>query len=452
MRLVPVIVIGAVVLSTIGIMTVGSADREAEAEEMVLERPPLHTARGLPGQSVGGRTVESGQSGFVRTAPEVDPGRAVSIKVDGDLTLDRDIIAPPGDSPGDNGTDVWIQVGGALVLGNGVQIRASDGIDGRSVDQDAEAVAGAGGRGGNIWIEAQVVIANGNHLMAGNGGNGGSAISLGDPDAYAVGGAGGMGGVVAVHRSTTLIGKIHVDGGDGGDGGPATGKGADHECDSRDGEADRDEGKEGEMDERGGDATAQGERASCGPVDGDGGKGGGAHAFGGKGGMSIQGDGGRGGNAVAFAGVSGSGMDACFPSSEAAEASGIRRAGNGGYGGDYQAVGGDGGEAMQPLGGDGGAGGSAEAGAWSGYGGNATAPIGRGNPLGSDPDGLYEVIGGNGGTGASGGNGGGAAGGITHLGIGGYCGGEEDYIPGVNVLIVIALIGGLLHVWHSRRS
>lgn len=387
---------------------------------------------------------------------EAPPGDPLTIEARGDLVVDGALATSAPARPGADGPDLILRVEGTLVLADGATLRAADGHLGSDAGGLVEAIGSRGGDGGDVLVTAERIRAQGALLVAGDGAAGGDAIAVGNPHALALGGDGGDAGEIRLVG--TLLGALDRHPGDGGDGGRAHATGQDGEDCTADRGASQTDNRSAappNLDGSGQDANATAEPGTCGPVDGQGGRGGDAEARGGQGGTAPNGTGGDGGDAYALGGRGGDGMDACFESVEAAEASGITNAGSGGHGGGAVALGGDGGP-----GATGGDGGFAFARTEGGDGGNATnPPIGYGDG-GWNFDPFHtesRVKGGDGGPGATGGGGGDAVGRGFGGDGGGHCGPlPRQYawegVPGPSSGVAIgALVGACLLLAGRRR-
>lgn len=223
------------------------------------------------------------------------------------------------------GRDIILR-GEALVIPEGVSVRAGKGSDGADIVNNGVAIGGNGGKGGDIIIEAQRVIVDG-WLYSGDGGDGGRAVSAGSP-ADARGGRGGDPGMIVGYDGT------HQARGRFGDGGDAEARGVDGSCSHPDAKAVSARGVSGVTPGADGDsANATGGMGAdaCSPG-AAGGRGGSAYAFGGD--ASGTGEhAGRPGDAIAVAGRGGNGGDDC----------GTERSvgGEGGLGGEAVAYGGN---------------------------------------------------------------------------------------------------------------
>lgn len=387
------------------------------------------------------------------TAPPNEPlgsvaapaGEPLHVHGTGTLVVDGNLSTAAVHAPGADGPAIVLEADRAIVLTGNASLEAADGRSGADANGTGTVHAGDGGDGGDIRLRAEQVRADGALVSPGDGGPGGHSHAIGAPDALAIGGAGGDAGQLRVEA--TLSGALDHESGDGGDGGLARAQGEDGEdCTEEDGsgETDNRSAEPPNTDGSGQDANATAEDGACGPVDGTGGKGGDAEARGGPGGTAPNGTGGTGGAAYAIGGKGGDGMDACFETIEAAEASNVTRAGHGGTGGGAVALGGDGGPGLV-----GGTGGLAFSKTEGGDGGNSTSPplgTGSGGPNFDQETSRMAGEPGQGGPGVDGGGGGPA----TIRGIAGdggdHCGplptrGLQDVpVPGLTALVAIAVV------------
>lgn len=325
------------------------------------------------------------------------------VNAPGDLHLVESIVLASPVGSGLDGQDIVIIVGGVLWLKEGIEIQAGSGTPGLDAEGFGQTVAGSGGRGGSINIQAQGLIADQAVIRAGDGGTGGSAKAWGDPDAAAFAGRGGDGGTVIIEVSFLIAQGLRTEGGNPGAGGDAVAQGQSAICSGDDGQEQSRTGEDGGLEEDGQSVESRGSDADCGPVDGRGGQGGAAFAYGGTGGTSYLGDGGTGGRADAIGGRSGHGSDACFDGTSQTQHPQVSHAGHGGFFSEYHAVGGTGGAAVGPLSGIGGMGGAAYGETHEGRGGNASHPIMPGMAGSWKQNGMYEIQGGAGGSGYNGG-------------------------------------------------
>lgn len=317
-----------------------------------------------------------------------------------------------------------------VALGPGAVIRTPSGANGGQVAREAScgewvSLAGAaGGRGGDLVIDAAQIGEWKGRVALGNGGHGGdvSVSGCGSASATAKGGEGGRSGQLVFLRARPTSSVI--DGGVGGAGGAAQvvlfKRGQDgQDLNHPDGESVED--RQGDSQNTttplaGGVAVAIGGNGALGTMVG--GRGGWARAVGGRGGSAIPFEdslipgspGGCGGNATALGGMGGNGRDGGGGGDANATAGAgghgadvvvanrtmpAARAGNGGCGGRALAVGGNGHEAQLGTGGDAG-----NATARAGGGGDGGWSLGTGGEAGDGGDGgNATAVGGNGGNG-----------------------------------------------------
>lgn len=139
---------------------------------------------------------------------------------------------PPKAGPGRNGVSRRYRWRGDVIVAPGLAIRAGDGGDGADRNGRPQAVAQAGGKGGSldILVAGRITFCGGVTLAAGDGGQGGNATATAasGQTASARGGKGGdAGDHLRVLASAGIVfeGAVTVDPGSGGDGGTATATG-----------------------------------------------------------------------------------------------------------------------------------------------------------------------------------------------------------------------------------
>jgi hypothetical protein len=308
---------------------------------------------------IDGSLIASNADAWFRPdAPSITLIAAERIVIDGAIALGRGLDGPDLEQPGGKGGDLYLAA--PLILSSLNQIRAGDGGTGAPGVPGFR--AGRGGAGGDVEVFAHAVIGDGDSpltFVGGAGGRGGAGadgtpfFSSGSP-----GGAGGRGGHVNIVTAfcPTCNGGGFLDGPEcGGPGGP--GEPGEAGCDGND--------------VMGGSPNAPSPAPAC--TDGQNGL---------SGGTAIGGDGGKGGD----------GGDGVAPDGSGGHG------GRGGFGGSATggdgAAGADGGDCcnQEPpgKGGDGGDGG------WGGH-----ASAGPGGDGGDGGNGVGEGGGGNGGNGGT---------------------------------------------------